>query len=94
VNPKSLAFSAVAGTMPAGKSLGVGSTTVAFNYSLSVNAPRLKLSTTSGVAWGTAVVSADTTGLAPGTYSAAVTVTAPTTGNGTVTVPVTLTVPP
>lgn len=94
VNPKSLAFSAAQGTLPAGKTLGIGTTSVAYAYTLSVNAPWLKLSAVSGTAWGSTVVSVDTTGLAPGTYSGAVTVTAPATTNGTLLVPVTLTITP
>ncbi|MBK7925952.1 MAG: right-handed parallel beta-helix repeat-containing protein [Bryobacterales bacterium] len=94
VNPKLMAFSATAGTMPAGKSLSIGTTSVAFNYVLSVNAPWLKLSTTTGVAWGSTVVSVDTAGLAPSSYSGAVTVTASGTANGALAVPVTLTVLP
>jgi len=94
VSPKSLAFSAAQGTTPAGKTLGISTTSVAYSYTLSVNAPWLKLSAVSGTAWGSTVVSVDTTGLAPGTYSGAVTVTAPATTNGTLLVPVTLTITP
>jgi hypothetical protein len=94
VNPKSLAFSAAQGTLPAGKTLGIGTTSVAYAYTLSVNAPWLKLSAVSGTAWGSTVVTVDTTGLAPGTYSGTVTVTAPATTNGTLLVPVTLTITP
>lgn len=94
VSPKSLAFSAASGTTPAGKTLGISTTSVAYSYTLSVSAPWLKLSAVSGTAWGSTMVSVDTTGLAPGTYSGAVTVTAPTTTNGTLAVPVTLTITP
>ncbi|MGC4053316.1 MAG: hypothetical protein QM757_28765 [Paludibaculum sp.] len=94
MSPKSLAFSAAQGTVPASKTLGIGTTSVAYAYTLSVNAPWLKLSAVSGTAWGSSIVSVDTTGLAPGTYTGAVTVTAPATVNGSVVVPVTLTITP
>ena len=94
VSPSSFSFSATAGgANPANQSLSitnVGAGTL--TWSATSNQSWLSVSPTSGTAPSTATVSANITGLAAGTYSGAITISATGATNTPVTVPVTLTV--
>jgi hypothetical protein len=94
VSPSSLSFTATAGgANPASQSLSItnaGGGTL--NWSASSNQTWLSISPVSGTAPSTAVVSVSITGLAAGTYSGAITITATGATNSPLTVPVTLTV--
>ena len=94
VLPPSLSFAAAAGTSPAPQLLNVTSQGGPLTFSLSAQSSTnwLSVSPTSGTTPGQLVVSADTTGLAPGTYDASVTIASSQASNPVVTVPVSLTV--
>ena len=95
-NPASLTFTAQAGSASASQSLALNSSGAALAYTLSsaVTSPAggnwLQVPTQSGTTGGTVTVSVNTAGLAVGTYNAVINVSAPTAGNGSLAVPVTL----
>lgn len=94
VTPSAIVFNGFQGQPNPGpvqmsiSNLGGGSV----NWSASSNAPWLSLSSTSGTAPSTVNVQADIAGLAIGTYSGSITVTAPGASNSPQVIPVTLTV--
>lgn len=90
VNPPSLSFSAAAGQNPAPQPLSVTSTTSGLAFSVTSNAAWL--SAGSGSTPASVPVSVNTAGLAPGQYTAALSVSAAGATNSPVTVNVTLTV--
>lgn len=91
LSPSGLYFSAIAGgANPAAQAIGVtNSGTGTFTWTASDNATWLSLNPTSGTNAGSISAMPNTAGLAPGTYTATVTVVA--TGSTTKTLPVTLT---
>jgi hypothetical protein len=94
VSPSSLAFAGTAGgASPAAKTLAVSNTGGGtLSFSVADDAPWLSVSPGSGTAPQDLTVSASTAGLAAGTYTATVTVTASGAQGSPATVPVTLTV--
>lgn len=96
VSPSSMSFSATAGgANPASQSLSISNTGGGtLNWTASSNQSWLSVSPTSGTAPSTATVSVNITGLAAGTYSGAITITATGATNTPLSVPVTLTVNP
>lgn len=96
VAPGSINFSGQAGAAnPASQSLSVTNTGGgSLTYTVSDDAAWLSESPAGGGAPGTVTLSADTTGLAAGTYTAIVTVNAGAAGSKTVPVALTLTNPP
>ncbi len=91
VSPASLSFSAPqGGPAPSPQVLQIGSTGAPLNWSASDNAGFVNLSPIAGVTPGATNVSINVGGLTAGTYSAAITVSAP--GVSPVSVPVFLTV--
>ena len=96
VTPSALSFSAVAGgSNPAAKTLNVANTGAGtLNYVVSDDASWLSAAPTSGSAPGSVSVAVDVGGLAAGTYSGSVTVSASGVTGSPATVPVTFTVDP
>jgi hypothetical protein len=94
LTPASLSFTATAGgTNPAAKTIAVSNTGGGtLSWSAADNAPWLSLTPTSGTNTGSIAASVNVGGLAAGTYTAAVTISAA--GTASKTVPVTLTVSP
>jgi hypothetical protein len=94
VSPASLSFSGTqGGASPAAKTLSVANTgSGTLSFTASDDAPWLAVTPASGSAPQDLSVAADIAGLAPGTYSATVTVTAPGAQASPTTMPVTLTV--
>ena len=92
-SPTALAFSGIAGEIsPASQTLSIHNTgTGALDFSAGAESPWLTLSSGSGTAPASLMVSVNTAGLAPGQYAGAVTVTAPGAADSPVNVPVTLT---
>ena len=94
-SPTSMSFAAQAGgASPAAQSLQLASTGGALAWTASGNAPWLTLSATSGVTPVTLSVSANTLGLASGTYNATIQVVSKGAQNGQISIPVTLVVSP
>src|SRR5439155_1532046 len=93
VSPTSLAFSGPAGgSSPAAKTLAVSNTGGgSMDWTASDGAAWLSVSPTSGTNAGTITVTPSTTGLAAGTYTTDVTVTASGATGSPKTIPVTLT---
>jgi glucose/arabinose dehydrogenase/PKD repeat protein len=96
VTPASLSFTAVSGgSSPAAKTLDVANAGGgSMGWTASENLPWLSLTPTSGTNAGTVTVTPTTTGLAQGTYTGDVTVTAPGAAGSPRTIEVTLTVGP
>jgi PKD repeat protein/glucose/arabinose dehydrogenase len=94
VAPGSLSFSGTqGGANPAAKTLAVSNAgSGALSFAATDDAPWLSVTPGSGSAPQDLSVTASTAGLAPGTYNATVTVTAPGADDSPATVPVTLTV--
>ncbi len=95
LSPASLSFTAPAGgPNPANQSFIVSTNTTAMSWSLTSNASWLSASPTSGTAASSSSVSVgvNVAGLAPGTYTGTITVTAPSAGNSPRTLTVTLNV--
>ena len=94
VTPASLSFSAtVGGASPAAQNLAVANTgSGTLSFSASDNAPWLSVTPASGTAPSTLSAAANITGLAVGTYTGAVTVTAAGVTGSPATIPVTLVV--
>jgi uncharacterized protein (TIGR03437 family) len=94
LSPSALVFDGVAGAAsPVSKSIAVASTASALAYSVTSSAPWLSASPASGTTPANAVVTANTAGLAVGTYTGTLTFTPPA-GSTTQTVVVTLNVTP
>lgn len=96
-SPSTLTFTTPAGSSPAPKTLVVGNDgSASLTYALADDAPWLGVTpsgtTLTGGATRQHAVSVDATGLAAGTYSATITITAPTADDSPKTVPVTLVV--
>jgi glucose/arabinose dehydrogenase len=96
VTPTSLAFSGVAGgASPAAKNVTISHTgSGSLNYTATDDASWISVSPASGPAAQDITVSIDTSGLAAGTYTGTVTVTAPGATGSPKQVPVTLTLTP
>jgi outer membrane protein assembly factor BamB len=96
VTPSSLSFAyTVGGTAPGAKSLSVSNTgTGTLTFTAGGNATWLGVTPASGTAPATEQVTAQVSGLAPGTYTGQVSVTATGAQGSPATVPVTLTVSP
>jgi hypothetical protein len=99
VSPTSLAFSAAVGTSPAPSTLTISNTGGGnLNWSATDSASWLTLSPASGIATATTpstlTATVDTTGLAAGTYSTSIVVSASGASGSPKTIPVTLTVTP
>ena len=96
VTPTSLGFSAVEGSVPASQTLALSNSGVgvmAWTATADPAAPAwLTVAPGSGTGAAALTVAADPTGLAPGTYTKAITVSAPGATNTPRTIPVTLTV--
>ena len=94
VSPTSFNFTATAGgANPANQSLSITNTGGgSLSWTASANQPWLTVSPASGTAPSTVTVSVNITGLAAGTFSGAITISATGATNTPVTVPVTLTV--
>jgi hypothetical protein len=93
VSPASLSFSYQSGgTTPAAQNLAVSSSGTGFSYTVSTSAVWLLASPVSGSTPGTVAVSVNPSGLAAGTYTGSVSITASGTSNSSKTVGVTLTV--
>lgn len=98
VNPTSLSFTAQAGATAPSQTFQITSSSTALNYTLnaSVTTPPagtwLQVATQSGTTPSTVTVAVNTAGLAAGTYSGAINITSTNSGNGSVLVPVTLTI--
>jgi hypothetical protein len=93
VSPANLSFSfQMGGATPAAQTVAVSSSGTAFSYSISSSAAWLSATPASGNTPGNVSVSVNPSGLAAGTYSGNVTITASGTSNSPKTVPVTLTV--
>src|SRR6185369_6984096 len=90
-SPAALAFSGVAGAAsPTSQTLSIHNTgTGVLGFSAAADLPWLTLSSGSGIAPASTIVSVDTAGLAPGQYAGAVAVTAPDAVEPEVRVPVT-----
>lgn len=93
VSPASLSFIGTqGGPNPPGKTIAVGSTGSALNWTASDNAPWLSFAPASGTTPAAATVSVNLAGLAAGTLNAVITLSA--SGSPAVTVPVSLQVDP
>jgi uncharacterized protein (TIGR03437 family) len=98
--PASLSFTSQLGSNPAAQVLALNSSSAALSYTASstVSTPGggnwLQVPTQSGTTNGNVAVSVNTQGLAAGTYAGTINVSAPGSGNGTLAIPVTLTVTP
>jgi hypothetical protein len=89
-NPTSMTFNSVVGNNPPGQSFTITNTGGGtLNWSASDNVSWLLLSSSTGTAPSTVIVSIDITGLIAGTYNGIITITA--SGATTKTIPVTLT---
>jgi len=99
-NPASLHFVAQAGSIAPSQNLALTSSGAPLAYTLnsSVTSPTggnwLQVPTQSGTTGATVTVSVNTAGLAVGTYTGVINVSAPTAGNGSLAVPVTLNIAP
>ena len=93
-SPTSLSFSGtVGGSNPAGKAINISNTGGGtLSWTISENASWLSVSRTSGTNTGSVTVSPNLSGLAAGTYNAAITITATGATNTPKTIPVSLTV--
>jgi hypothetical protein len=92
-SPASLSFTYQAGgTTPGAQNLAVSSSGTGFSYTVSTSAAWLSASPASGSTPGTVAVSANPSGLAAGTYTGSVSITASGASNSPKTVGVTLTV--
>jgi hypothetical protein len=95
-NPASMTFTAQAGGTAPGQNLALTSSGAALSYTVSssVTTPSggswLQVATQTGTTNGTVTVNVNTTGLAVGTYTGVINVSAPSAGNTTLAVPVTL----
>jgi hypothetical protein len=93
VSPANLSFSfQTGGTTPAAQTIAVSSSGTAFSYSIATSAAWLSATPSSGTTPGNVGVSVNPSGLAAGTYTGNVTITASGTSNSPLSVPVTLTV--
>jgi hypothetical protein len=94
--PSTLTFtySITTGTAPAAQSVSITSNGTPLTYTVAKSATWLAISSTSGTTPGSTSVSIVTTGLAAGTYTGSLTITATGAGNSPLTVSVTLTVSP
>jgi len=91
--PTSLAFSATQGAAnPSGQTLTISSPGATLTWSATTTAAWLSVSPSSGKTQGTGTVSADITGLSPGTYNGSITIAATGATNSPLTIPVSLTV--
>jgi uncharacterized protein (TIGR03437 family) len=96
----SVSFTAPSGGAAPPQNLQITSSSSPLNYTLSssVSSPPggnwLQVATQSGVTPGTVTVAVNPTGLAAGTYTGTINVTSPNAGNGTLQVPVSLTINP
>jgi len=93
VNPGSLTFNQVGGTAPAAQNLAITSTSTPLSFTAAAGASWLSILPASGTTPATLAVSVNSSGLAPGTYTSAITITAAGAANSPFTVPVTFTVP-
>jgi hypothetical protein len=92
-SPSSLTFNYTYGTPgPAAQSISIGTTGSALSYMVSAYGVWLAVKAASGATPGIADVSVDTTGLAPGTYTGSMSITATGAGNTPLIVPVSLSV--
>jgi Viral BACON domain len=97
-SPASLSFTAQVGSNPLPQTLTLGSSSTSLSYSVtsSVVTPAagnwLQIPSQFGATPGTVNVTVNTQGLAVGTYTGNINVSSPTAGNGSSTVPVTLTI--
>ncbi len=96
VNPPTpLAFSyQIASPAPAAQTVTVGSTGAALSFTAAAGAPWLVVAPSSGTTQATLSVSINAAGLAAGTYTSAINITAAGAANSPLPVPVTLTVTP
>ena len=93
LNPTTLSYSyQQGGTVPAAQNVAVTSSGAALNYTVASNQTWLTATPASGTTPGSVSVAVDPTGLAVGTHTGMVTVTAPSAANNPQTVAVTLTV--
>jgi len=91
--PGTLAFSfTVGGTAPVSQNLAITSTNTPFSFTAAAGASWLSIVPTNSTTPATLGVSVNAAGLTPGTYTSAVTITAPSASNSPFTVPVTFTV--
>jgi len=93
-SPASLVFGALPGNTPAPQTLNItaGGASVAWAASISSGAPWLTIAASNTITPGVLTVSANPTGLAEGTYSATITLSAPGATNSPISIPVTLAV--
>jgi hypothetical protein len=92
-SPSNLSFSfQTGGTTPAAQTVAVTSSGIAFTYSIATSASWLLATPSSGTTPGNISVSVNPSGLAVGSYTGNITITASGTSNNPKTVPVTLTV--
>jgi hypothetical protein len=87
-----LTFSSLEGSVPAAQTINVSAGSANTTWGVRTSASWLKASVSSSLTPGTASVSANPTGLSPGTYSGTVTISAPGASNSPVTIPVTFAV--
>jgi hypothetical protein len=94
VSPVSMSFTGQAGgANPASQTLNVSNTGAGvLNFTAAANQPWLTVTPASGTAPAALTISANTAGLAAGTYNGSVTISAATATNSPLSVPVTLTV--
>jgi uncharacterized protein (TIGR03437 family) len=91
--PGTLAFSyQTGGTAPVSQNLAISSSNTPFSFTAAAGASWLSVLPTSGTTPASLGVSVNTAGLTPGTYTSAVTITAPGASNSPLTVPVTFTI--
>ena len=91
-SPASLVFSALPGTQPAAQTLNITAGGQSTAWAITTNAPWLQATASSNLTPGTITVSANTTGLAEGTYTGNITIFAPGATNSPLVIPVTLAV--
>jgi hypothetical protein len=87
-----LTFSSLGGSVPAGQTINVSAGGATTTWGASTSASWLKATVSSSLTPGTATISANASGLSPGTYSGSVTISAPGASNSPVTIPVTFAV--
>ncbi len=91
--PTALTFTfQVGGTAPVSQNLAIGSSSTPLSFTAAAGAAWLSVAPSSGTTPATLGVSVNSAGLAPGTYTSAVTITAPGASNTPFSVPVTFTV--
>jgi hypothetical protein len=91
VNPSSLVFNSVGGSVPAARTLNISAGGATTTWAASSNAAWLTVSASNSLTPGQLAVSTNPAGLTQGSYSGTITISVPGASNSPLTIPVTLT---